>query len=181
MALVESNLMQKETPLISFRLTDVDGKIVSSDDLSSQILLVVFTCNHCPYAIASWPALIELQKKYGDKGYQTIAINPNNNPKYPDDSFDKMKPFAEKTGINFPYLFDEDQSVAKAYGAQCTPDPFLFVSGKLFYHGRINDNWKSPADVKEHSLDLQIQRALKKSTPTDKWVPSMGCSIKWVQ
>lgn len=180
MALVESQLLKPGTDLIPFNLKDINGKYVSSADLKSKLLLVVFTCNHCPYAIASWPILMELQAKYGSRGYQTIAINPNNNPNYPDDSFEKMKPYAEKIGITFPYLFDETQSVARAYGAQCTPDPYLFKEGKLFYHGRITDNWQKPELVKEHSLELHIQAALGDGQPTEKAIPSMGCSIKWV-
>ncbi|MCE9597999.1 MAG: thioredoxin family protein [Spirochaetia bacterium] len=180
MALVESQLLKPGTELIPFELEDVNGKAAASAELKSKLLLVVFTCNHCPYAIASWPILIELQNKYGSRGYQTVAINPNNNPNYPDDAFDKMKPFAEKNGITFPYLFDANQSVAKAYGAQCTPDPYLFKDGKLFYHGRITDNWQKPELVKEHSLEMNILSALDEGPLPEKTIPSMGCSIKWV-
>ena len=175
--------MAEGTPLIPFELKSINGELVSSEQFAqAKALLVVFTCNHCPYAIASWPTLIELQKKYGDQGFAAVAINPNNNPAYPDDRFELMKPYAEKMGLNFPYLFDGDQQVARAYGAVCTPDPFLFRDGKLFYHGRINDNWKDPAAVTEHSLELQIRAALGLPDVTlpAKTFPSMGCSIKWV-
>ena len=109
-----------------------------------------------------------------------MAINPNNNPDYPDDSFDKMKPFAEKNNINFPYLFDEDQSVARAFGAVCTPDPFLFLDGRLSYHGRINDNWKEPQKVSEKSLEQALLRDMERGEGPASELPSMGCSIKWV-
>lgn len=180
MALVESQLLAPGTALIPFKLKDISGNPISSADLNSKLLLVVFTCNHCPYAIASWPILVELQSKYGSRGYQTVAINPNNNPNYPDDSFEKMKPFAEKNGIAFPYLFDETQEVARAYGATCTPDPYLFKEGRLFYHGRITDNWQKPELVKDRSLELHILAALGEGQASEKAIPSMGCSIKWV-
>ncbi|MBU42712.1 MAG: thioredoxin family protein [Spirochaetaceae bacterium] len=180
MALLESNQMEKGTPLPEFKLKDVDGKIVRSDQFADVgHLLVVFTCNHCPYAVAAWPLLVDLHKRYRDQGFQIIAINPNNNPSYPDDGFDKMKPFAEKNGIQFPYLFDEDQSVALAYGAVCTPDPYLFHNGKLSYHGRINDNWKDPEAVAERSLELALKRDMGEGSGPDQEFPSMGCSIKW--
>lgn len=182
MAVMESQTMAKGADLIPFELKDAYGKPVSSESYRDQAaLLVVFTCNHCPYAVASWPVLIDLQKLYGEQGFQAIAINPNNNPDYPDDRFEAMAPYVEQTGINFPYLFDGDQSVARAYNAVCTPDPFLFQRGKLFYHGRINDNWKEPAKVQEQSLELAIRAALGQGEGPAQELPSMGCSIKWVR
>lgn len=183
MALVESNLMPEGTELIPFSLPDIHGKDVSSSDFEqSPLLLIVFTCNHCPYAVASWPVLIELQNRYQSDGLQIIAINPNNNPEYPDDAFARMKPFAQKTGVNFPYLFDGEQTTARAYGAVCTPDPFLFHRGKLFYHGRLTDNWQKPELVQEHSMDLNIQAALGRiGEAPSRTFPSMGCSIKWIR
>ena len=182
MALLESDQMEKGTPLPAFKLKDVDGKFVDSAELVSRPhLLIVFTCNHCPYAIASWPVLKDLHQRYRDQGLEIVAINPNNNPSYPEDGFDRMKPFAEKNDIRFPYLFDEDQSVAKTYGAVCTPDPYLFHQGKLSYHGRINDNWQDPSAVKENSLELALLRDMGKGPGPEKVFPSMGCSIKWVK
>ena len=183
MALLESQTMSKGHDIIPFQLPDIDNKSVSSSDFSDvKALLIVFTCNHCPYAIASWPVLIDLQNRYGSRGLQIVAVNPNNNPAYPDDSHDKMKPYVAQHGINFPYLFDGDQQLARAYGAVCTPDPYLFVDGKLAYHGRLNDNWQQPAAVTEHSLELRLQSALGDDVALpQKEFPSMGCSIKWVQ
>ncbi|MBR32665.1 MAG: thioredoxin family protein [Spirochaetaceae bacterium] len=180
MALLESNPMKPGTPAPSFELKDADGQMVNSTDLlKNPHILVVFTCNHCPYAIAAWPLLKDLQSRYGNQGLQIVAINPNSNPDYPEDGFDRMKPFALEHGIEFPYLFDEDQSVARAYGAVCTPDPFLFHNGKLSYHGRINDNWKDPEAVKENSLELALLRDMGESQGPERDFPSMGCSIKW--
>ncbi len=192
MALLESKTMPQGEALPPFRLQNYDGFYLRSEDfISSKLLLIVFTCNHCPYAKVAWPILIELQKKYQNNKLQVIAINPNNNPNYPDDSFEEMKRTYVSQNLNFPYLFDEDQSVAKLYNAVCTPDPFLFRNDdlkgdfKLFYHGRFNDNWKEPQKVKENSMDLFIQDAIKGKlvgveVHPRKVYPSMGCSIKWV-
>ncbi len=179
---VESKNAPRDMSLIPFSLPDVDGNSVAPTDFPDKsLLLIVFTCNHCPYAVASWPILVELQRKYRARSFQILAINPNNNPDYPDDSFEKMKPFAEKMGVRFPYLFDKDQSVARAYGAQCTPDPYLFEHGRLLYHGRINDNWQNPGAVKEHSLEAQIRFAMALETERpEQTFPSMGCAIKWI-
>ena len=166
--------MAHGTPLIPFELKEAGGDMVSSTTLSeAKLVLLVFTCNHCPYAIASWPVLIDLQKRYGDRGLQIVGINPNNNPAYPDDRFDAMQPYKQQTGINFPYLFDADQSVARAYKAVCTPDPFLFVDGKLAYHGRLTDNWQKPEAVNEKSIELQIQAALGEGGAPAQTYPSM--------
>ncbi len=173
--------MKQGSPLLPFSLKDAYGKLVSSDDYAAaELFLLVFTCNHCPYAKASWPLLAELQNRFQERGLQVIAINPNNNPNYPDDRFEEMAPFAEKNNIHFPYLFDADQSVARAYGAQCTPDPFLFQKGRLFYHGRLNDNWQAPEKVKEKSMELHVLAALGEGQRPESSYPSMGCSIKWV-
>lgn len=177
----ESNMKAEGMELPKFSLPDVNDQPLSPTDFPDKsLLLVVFTCNHCPYAVASWPILVELQRKYRARSFQIIAINPNNNPDYPDDAFDKMKPFAEKMGVRFPYLFDADQKVAKEFGAVCTPDPFLFENGRLIYHGRINDNWQDPSAVKEHSLEANIRFAMGlDDEKPEKVFPSMGCSIKW--
>ena len=173
--------MEKGTEMPAFELKDIDGRPLGSTDLlSKRHALVVFTCNHCPYAVAAWPVLVDLHRRYSDSGLQIVAINPNNHPDYPEDGFDRMKPFAEKNDIRFPYLFDEDQSVARAFGAVCTPDPFLFLDGRLSYHGRINDNWKEPERVSEESLEKALLRDMGKGKGPASELPSMGCSIKWV-
>lgn len=166
-----------------FELPDTEEEIYSpSDFIGKQGLLIVFSCNHCPYARASWPLIVDLYKKYKDKiGF--IAINPNDEITYPDDSFEQMKKKKVEWGIPFPYLRDETQEVARKYRAQCTPDPYLFrnqsAKFKLFYHGRINDNWQHPEQVKEKNLEDAINRLLKGQSPPQTQPPSMGCSIKW--
>ncbi|MBE7440032.1 MAG: thioredoxin family protein [Spirochaetales bacterium] len=162
-----------------FRLKNYDGSWFDSAALKDDIVCLCFTCNHCPYALAAWPTLIDLAQEFRDR-VAFVAINSNNNPDYPDDRFEEMAPFVEQMGVNMPYLFDEDQSIARAYRAVCTPEPFLFVRGELFYHGRINDNWKEPEKVKEESLKLAIKAALGEGSLPESIHPSMGCSIKWV-
>lgn len=142
--------------------------------------LVVFTCNHCPYAKASWPLIIKLYHKYSKKGFDFIAVNPNDEKEYPEDSFNEMIKKLKEWNIPFPYLWDEDQKVAKDYQAQCTPDIYLFDSSRnLFYHGRINDNWKEPGRVTRNDLDEALKRlSIGDKSPIEQF-PSMGCSIKW--
>ena len=191
MALMESQAMQKGTPIIPFLQMNHDGyKYALKDFLTRKLLLLVFSCNHCPYAKASWPVLIDLQTRYENEGLQVIGINTNHaaHEKYPEDNFNKMDALVKEYGLNFPYVVDEDQKLARAYNAVCTPDPFLFRfdpqapnSFSLFYHGRLNDNWKEAEKVKEKSMELFILAALEKGEEPEKRYPSMGCSIKWVE
>lgn len=164
-----------------FSLPGVDGETRSLDSFSeAELLVVVFTCNHCPYAMASEDRLIELQRDYAGKGVQIVAINPNDAVNYPDDSFEKMKERAADKGFNFPYLRDESQEVARAYDAACTPDIFVFDKDrKLVYNGRIDDNWKEPDKVTRNDLREVLDAALEGRSVDFEHVPSMGCSIKW--
>jgi hypothetical protein len=140
----------------------------------------VFTCNHCPYAIASEDRLIALQNDYGSRGVQFVAINPNDAENYPADSFEQMKVRAAEKDFNFPYLRDESQKVARAYDAACTPDIFVFDRDrKLLYNGRIDDNWQQPDQVTRQDLREVLDAALEGRTVDFEHVPSMGCSIKW--
>lgn len=181
MALMHSNGMPLGTSAPSFSLPGVDGKTRSLDSFAdAEILVVVFTCNHCPYAQASEDRLIAIQEDYRDDGVQLVAINPNDDEKYPDDSFDKMKERAAAKGFNFPYLRDESQEVARAYDAACTPDVFVFDrERKLLYNGRVDDNWQQPDKVTRHDLREVLDAALRGRTVDFEHVPSMGCSIKW--
>ncbi|MGD8317169.1 MAG: thioredoxin family protein [Myxococcales bacterium] len=169
------------TPAPPFTLPGVHGKMHSLDSFAdAKVLVVVFTCNHCPYAQAAENRLIELQKEYEPRGVRFVAINPNDDEKYPDDSFEKMKKRAVEKGFNFPYLRDETQAIARAYDAACTPDIFVFDKDrKLIYNGRIDDNWKEPDQVNRHDLREVLDAALEGRKVDFEHVPSMGCSIKW--
>lgn len=166
-----------------FSLQNIDGSQVKLSELiDKKGLLIVFTCNHCPYAKASWPILDKLFDKFGSE-ISFVAINSNDETAYPDDSFDAMVKFVSECNIGFPYLRDKDQSVAKKYQAQCTPDPFLFrVDGnvpKLYYHGRLNDNWQYPESVTTNDMENAMKNLVDGKPAAKKQYPSMGCSIKW--
>ncbi|QQR90093.1 MAG: thioredoxin family protein [Myxococcales bacterium] len=181
MALAYSNGMAIGTSAPDFSLPGVDGKtytLGSFDD--AKILVVVFTCNHCPYAKACEDRLIVLQHDYLEKGVRLVAINPNDAERYPDDSFAAMKERAQEKHYPFPYLQDESQEVARAYDAACTPDIFVFdAERKLQYNGRLDDNWQEPHKVERSDLRLLLDSLLNGKTIDFEPVHSMGCSIKW--
>ncbi|MFQ5574750.1 MAG: thioredoxin family protein [Terriglobia bacterium] len=181
MALIESVQVPLGTRMPDFSLADPKGRTVTSDGaVGEHGLIVAFTCNHCPYAQAVWPRLIDIAEEARARGVNTVAINPNINPAYPDDSPEKMAEAIEERGIQFPYLIDETQETARAFKAQCTPDVYLFNGDReLVYHGRIDDNWKNPAKVTREELK-EATRAMVEGQPVPETQhPSMGCSIKW--
>jgi peroxiredoxin len=181
MVLLESIEIPLGTKMPDFELKDSHGKIFKSDRLYAEKgLLVVFTCNHCPYANAVWPRLIKLARYARDLGINTVAINPNIHPDYPEDAPEKMIEKGVKLGIEFPYLVDETQQVAKAFKAQCTPDIYLFdKEHKLVYHGRIDNNWQDESKVTKEELKEAIVNLANNKPISQKQYPSMGCSIKW--
>ncbi len=166
-----------------FQLKNTEEKIVSPQSFKDRRgLLVVFTCNHCPYAKAAWPLLVELHSKFAkDIGF--VGINSNDDQTYPEDSFEGMKEKKAEWGIPFDYVYDPTQETGKVYQAQCTPDPYLFKNDngawRLFYHGRINDNWQDTNAVKEKNLEDAISALVAGDQPPSDQKPSMGCSIKW--
>jgi peroxiredoxin len=168
-------------PAPEFSLPGADGQDYSLTDFQDkQILVVIFSCNHCPYARAIWPRLVKLDEAYRAKGVQLVAINANDAEAYPDDSFEKMKPFADEQAIGFPYLHDEQQTVARAYGGQCTPHVLLFdKERKLRYQGRVDDNWKDEGAVQKQELRDAIEAVLNNQTPNPDTTAALGCSIKW--
>lgn len=177
MVLRESVPVPLGSDAIDFELPGTDGEEYTLDSFSdSKILVIVFTCNHCPYAQALEDRLLHFYEEFKDKGVQIIAINSNDGESYPDDDFEAM----QDKEYPFPYLHDEDQEVAHAYKAQCTPDIYVYDEFlKLAYHGRFDDNWKNPADVESEDLKEAVEALIngKKVNPDQK--PSMGCSIKW--
>ena len=171
------------TPAPAFSLPGVDGKTYSLDSFQdAKYLVVIFTCNHCPYAQALEPRFIELQADYAPKGVQIVAINPNDDRTYSEDSFAHMQKRARDHKWNFPYLRDESQSVAKAYDAACTPDIFVFdAERKLQYNGRFDDNWKDPGKVTRRELRRALDQLLAGGAVDFDVQPAIGCSIKWKQ
>jgi peroxiredoxin len=166
---------------IPFNLPGVDDKEHSLDDYAGEKgVAVIFSCNHCPYVRAWEDRMVQIQADYLGRGVQLVAINANDESKYPDDSFPKMKERAREKRFNFPYLRDETQSVARAYGAERTPEVFLFDKDFILrYHGAIDDNYDDPKAVKEHYLRKALDSMLAgKSISTAETKP-VGCSIKW--
>lgn len=162
-----------------FNLRGADDRIYSLRSFDGKdALLIVFICNHCPYVHARLDDIKSLQDKFNGK-LQVVGIN-SNDPKYEGEGFDNMKKFAKERKMNFPYLFDESQQVAKAYGAVCTPDPFLFDSSmKLAFHGRINDAMDPEAKPKVPVMENNVKKLLNGERIDKDFDPSIGCSIKW--
>jgi peroxiredoxin len=164
-----------------FALKGVDGKTYSLADVHGpKGLLVIFICNHCPYVKASIGRIVAEAKALGEIGIGTIAIMPNDTATYREDSFDNMKVFAAKHGFTFPYVIDETQEVAHAYGAQCTPDFFGFnAQDELQYRGRLDASRMTPVpNARRDLFEAMKQVAETGRGPADQ-TPSMGCSIKW--
>ena len=181
MALVASIHVGLGENLPDFVLKDPDGQTHKSAELPGpKGLLVVVTCNHCPYALAVWPRIIRHARAFRDLGVNTVAINPNIHPDYPEDSIPAMKEKIAEWGIDFPYLADESQEVAKALDAQCTPDIYLYDdSGSLYYHGRIDDYWKDETKVTSEELIPAVEAMVAGKPAPQPQHPTIGCSIKW--
>jgi thiol-disulfide isomerase/thioredoxin len=170
----------------SFRnLPGVDGKSYSLDTFrSNTALVIVFSCNHCPYVQAYEDRMIAFQKEYGGKGVQLIAINSNETQNYPEDNFDEMLKRSRAHGFTFPYLCDEDQAVAEAFGATHTPEFFVFDGGegsvrRLRYHGKMDDNYRDPGAVTRRYLHEAVDAILAGKSVKDPETHSIGCTIKW--
>ena len=166
----------------AFELMGVDGNIYKFDDIKGpKGTLVMFICNHCPYVIAVLDRIIRDANELRVYGVGVVAICSNDSKSYPDDSYENMKIFSEKNAFSFPYLYDEDQTVARAYDAVCTPDFFGFnADAKLQYRGRLDASRKEagPADLKRDLFEAMVQISKTGMGPVDQ-VASMGCSIKW--
>ncbi len=181
MTLIKSADLPLGSKMPDFCLKDPDGNSHSSTTLPGEKgLLVVFTCNHCPYANAQWPRLVRLANHARSLGVNTVAVNANIHPDYPEDAPEKMKDKIVQLGMDFPYLIDENQDIARSFKAQCTPDPYLFdEKGCLVYHGRIDDNWQEEDMVRREELREAVKRLASGQAIAREQHPSMGCSIKW--
>lgn len=165
-----------------FALTSVSGKTVSlSDFKSAKGFIVIFTTNHCPYAKAYQDRIIDLDKKYKEKGYPVIAINPNDSNDYPEDSFEVMKIRSQQAGFTFPYLMDKDQRVYPQYGATKTPHTFVLQKNddqyKVRYIGAIDDNYQNPKAVEQHYVQDAVDALLNGREVPVKRTKAIGCSI----
>jgi len=165
---------------IDFELKGVDGKTHSLKSFSDKkALVVVFSCNHCPYVQAYEDRMVRLQKDYEPKGVLLVAINSNDETGYPEDSYPNMIKRAKDRGFNFPYLRDESQEIAKKYGAICTPHVFAFDQQRhLRYKGRIDDN-RNPDLVKARDLQDALDAMLAGRKHAVQETRPFGCSVKW--
>lgn len=183
MALTESRAITLGTAAPHFSLPDtVTDRTVSIDQLADKRgLLVVFMCNHCPYVKHLADGLAAFAREYAGKGLAVVGINANDVESYPADHPDRMKEEAGRRGYVFPYLFDESQEVARAYGAACTPDFFLFDEDRrLAYHGQFDDSRPGNGKpVTGRDLRAAADSVLAGRQPSDNQTPSIGCSIKW--
>ncbi|MFT4923791.1 MAG: peroxiredoxin, partial [Haloarculaceae archaeon] len=166
-----------------FELPGTDGETYTLAEFTdNDAILVVFTCNHCPYAKAKFDELNALADAYDEVA--VVGINPNDEEEYPEDSFEKMQEYVTDGRVQYDaYLRDESQQVAAAYGAVCTPDPFLFErdgdSFRLVYHGRLDDATNPDDEPTEREMKAIIDRLLAGEEIDDEFEPSRGCSIKW--
>jgi peroxiredoxin len=165
-----------------FSLPGTDGKTHRLSDIAGKKgTVVVFICNHCPYVKGVADRMVADAKALAKEGIGFVAISSNDVDAFPEDSFPLMKEFAAKQGFPFPYLFDESQDVARAYGAVCTPDFFgLNADGVIAYRGRLDEGKKDPPPpgVKRELLEAMRQVARTGKGP-DEQIASVGCSIKW--
>ena len=184
MPAVESSMMPLGTPAPEFALPDPSGSVHSLADAGEAgAVVVAFICNHCPYVKHIAPALAGVTSGLIDAGAAVFAINSNDAVAYPDDSPEAMERESAVHGYRFPYLIDEDQSVAKAYGATCTPDFFVFDAGlELAYRGQFDSTRPgSGGPATGDDLDHAVRAILKGQAVPEPQVPSLGCSIKWKQ
>jgi peroxiredoxin len=166
---------------LPFSLPGVDGKTWSLTDFEkSPLLLVTFWCNHCPYVQAWEGRMVDIGREYGPKGVGIVLINANDAASYPEDRFEVMVRRAREKSYPFPYLRDETQQVARAYGALVTPHPMLFGSDrKLLFQGRIDNDHEHPERVKHRFLRAALDAAMAGQRIAESELPVQGCSVKW--
>jgi len=167
-----------------FKLKNIDGNMVSLVDYKdAKGFIVVFTCNHCPFSVMYEDRIIELDNKYKEQGYMVVAINPNDPKQYPTDSYEHMQERAKEKGFTFPYLFDDTQDIAKAYGATRTPHIFILKKKKdeyiVEYIGAIDDRARNASLVEEKFVENAVDALLKKKKVEKTFTKAIGCSIKW--
>ena len=166
-----------------FNLKNVDGKMISLKDYDkARGFIVIFTCNHCPFAKAYEDRIIALNAKYAKAGYPVIAINPNNPAKQPQDSYELMKVRAKEKGFTFPYLFDEGQKIYPQYGATKTPHVYILKKtakgNEVMYIGAIDDNYEDEKAVKQKYVENAVDALLGGKEVSVKETRAIGCSIK---
>lgn len=165
----------------AFDLPGADGRRHSLASFEGKKLLVVIvSCNHCPYVIAYEPRIVAFAKAYADRGVQVVCVNANDAVRYPDDGLVPMRLRAEERGFPFPYVRDDAQSFVRALGAKFTPEVFVFDEARaLRYHGRIDDNHRDATKVSSHDLTEAVDSLLAGASPKAPETTAFGCSVKW--
>lgn len=164
-----------------FNLPGVDGRNHTlSEYAGAKILIVFFSCNHCPYVVNSEERMIAFQHEFESRGIQMVAINSNETDNHPADSFEKMIEHAKEVGLNFPYLRDESQEIAKAYGALRTPHYYVFDEKRILrYNGRMDDSPRDVTKVSTHELRDAVEAMLAGSPVANPVTLPIGCNVKW--
>lgn len=163
-----------------FDLPGTDGKNHALAALSGKLVVVIVSCNHCPYVVAYEPRLVAISNEYGARGVDFVAVNANDATRYPDDGMQAMRTRAQERGFKFPYLRDDSQAFVRALGARFTPEVYVFDEGrKLRYHGRIDDNHRDVAAVTSHDLKNALDALLAGKEPPVAETTAFGCSVKW--
>ena len=170
-----------KAPLASTKMKNVDGEMLSIADVTGKAgTLVVFTCNHCPFAKGWEERIVGLANTYSKKGIGVILINANDPAKYAEDGFAEMQARAKMRGLQTPYVVDETSAVARAFGATVTPEAFLFdKGGKLVYHGTVDDNHQDAAKVQNRYLKDALESVAAGKAPAQAETKSLGCGIKF--
>lgn len=181
MALTYTPQAEPGAPCPDFKLPAVDGRTYSLKDFNgAKVLVVAFICNHCPYVKAIEERLLQLPREYQPAQLQLVAICSNDPADYPEDSPAELKKRWQEKKYSFPYLIDESQNTARAFGAVCTPDFYVYgPDRKLAYRGRLDDSWKNPLLVRRRELKEAADAVLAGKSLNSLQNPSMGCSIKW--
>ena len=163
------------------KMKNVDGKMLSITDVTGKAgTLVIFTCNHCPFAKAWEERIVELGNTYAAKGIGVVLVNANDPAMHPDDGFEEMQARAKSRGMKVPYVVDDTSGVARAFGASVTPEAFLFdKAGKLAYHGTIDDNRQEPDKVKARYLKDALEAVAAGKKPAVPETKGLGCGIKF--
>lgn len=172
--------LELDAPCPPFDLPGTDDRRHTLADHADKLLVVMVSCNHCPYVIAYEPRMVALANEYMAKGVGFVAVNANDATRYPDDGMQPMKQRARERAFPFAYLRDDAQTFVRALGARFTPEVYVFDEArKLRYHGRIDDNHRDAARVTSHDLKNALDALLAGQAPPVPQTTAFGCSVKW--